>query len=77
MAMEREPSRNEAYHELAAALQSVGRTDQAIDVIVEYRNKHGDLPEAVEDEKILRSSRRQTDAGEMDSASTAADPSRD
>jgi hypothetical protein len=77
MAMEREPSRYEAYHELAAALQSVGRTDQAIDVIVEYRNKHGDLPEAVEDEKILRSSRRQTDAGEMDSASTAADPSRD
>ena len=70
MAIEREPSRYEAYHELAAALQSAGRTDIAIDLIVEYRDEYGDLDTAVEDEQILRNAQRQTVRPKTDSTAT-------
>ena len=70
MAIEREPSRYEAYHELAAALQSAGRTDIAIDLIVEYRDEYGDLDTAIEDELILRNAQRQTVRPKTDSTAT-------
>ena len=74
MAIEREPSRYEAYHELAAVLQAAGETDSALDLVVEYRDEYGDLDAAVRDEQILRTAQRRAGLPlEADSVSAAVD----
>jgi tetratricopeptide (TPR) repeat protein len=74
MAIEREPSRYEAYHELAAALQAAGETDSALDLVVAYRDEFGDHEAAITDEQILRTAQSQaTPPLEADSVSAPAD----
>ena len=51
-----QPSRPEAYYELAAGLQSIGNTDLALKRLQQYRVQFGNNDTLIEAEAILRQS---------------------